>query len=231
MLPNARRKAISDAGDAHRGFEAGPLPYGRGSVTGAVLGNASWSATWVGAWAVLLLFGAVGRAAASEADAAQVTITGGADVSGRTYTWTVRHSHGAPLTAVEIPQHYASWQLPPAGWRGTIVHGRDTETGVGLVRFEAASLEAGLVRGASAEFRLGVGTQGTPRGKGTAMLHFADGLRLSVAVEVPIVEPLSDRNVPLIGLGVLFVLFIAGRHWARRRKAAGEDVPPPYVIG
>ncbi|MCH9002198.1 MAG: prolipoprotein diacylglyceryl transferase, partial [Planctomycetes bacterium] len=66
-------------------------------------------------------------------------------------------------------------------------------------------------------FGLTVSARGTPRGKGDVLIRFADGTETRVRAEVPIKETLADRYVSLIGLGLIFGVFLVVRAVKRRK--------------
>lgn len=148
-----------------------------------------------------------------------VTITGGADASGHNYEWNITHDHAAPLIYVEIPQFRAGWHAPPDGWTGDLTHPRGIGGLDGLFIAQAKSRENGISRGQVARFRLNIGAEGTPRGEGEVLLRFADGSEATVLAEVPVKESAADQNISLIGLGLIFGVFLVVRAIRERRRS------------
>lgn len=147
-----------------------------------------------------------------------VAISGGADDSGKKYSWTIKNEHDSPIIFVEIPQYKAALRFPPDGWESKLTNPRGLGGRTGFFTSQAGTAADGIAPGASATFRLTVSASGTPRGKGEVLIRFADKTETRVRTAVPIKEALADRNVSLIGLGLIFAVFLVIRV-ARRRKA------------
>ena len=77
----------------------------------------------------------------------------------------------------------------------------------------------GIFRGESAQFQLGIRPGGTPSAHRDVLVRFADGTDVRVKAECPVKEPVGDRYVPLLGLGLIFGLYLLVRAAKRRRKA------------
>lgn len=150
-----------------------------------------------------------------------VTISGGADESGYKYTWTVTNGHDSPIIFVEFPQYKASVGSPPDGWEGELTNERGVGGRTGFFRSHVDTAVDGIAPGGSAVFRLALTTRGTPRGRGDVLIRFADETETRVRAVVPIKEAPVDRNVSLIGLSLIFAVFLIVRA-AKRRKS----VPP-----
>lgn len=156
---------------------------------------------------------------AAEATASmEVTITGGADITGQTYTWVVTNGSASPVVAVRIPQYRGSWHRVPDGWSGEVEHPRGEAGLAGTFIATADNQSAGIMTGASAEFQLGIVAEGTPQGFEEVEIEFADGTVALVRAEVPIKEPVTDRNISLLGLGGIFILYLLVRAFKRREQ-------------
>lgn len=163
-----------------------------------------------------------GAGVCSSADAApRVTINGGADASGRVYTWTVANDHSSPVVFVEFPHYHAVLFFAPPGWTtdSTYLINVGVEDRPGRCRASADSPAAGIVRGGSSEFRMQVSSAGTQRGRGTVRVRFVDGGEAEIAdVELPVPVSRTDKFLPLIGLGVIVVAFGVRAAFRKRRR-------------
>jgi hypothetical protein len=155
-----------------------------------------------------------------------VTVTGGADDTGQNYTWTITHDYAFPIVHVEIPQYKSGWHRPPEGWTAEVTHPRGIAGRAGKFIADVDDPSQGIARGGSAEFQLGIVAGGTPRGRGDILVRFADGVEATVRAEVPIKEPARDRNVPLIGLGLIFGIFVLARALRKKRGSPPASAPP-----
>ncbi|MBI4719423.1 MAG: hypothetical protein HY763_16630 [Planctomycetes bacterium] len=169
--------------------------------------------------ACLLCLAAVAAPGAGVHAAAEVTVTGGADQSARNYRWIISHDHAAAISQVEIPQYRAAWAKGPPGWTADLQNARGGAGREGVCRF-AAEPGSELPRGREAVFEMGIVATGTPKGPGIISVGFADGTSVTVAAEVPIKEPVSDRTASLIGLGVIFLVFVIARKSRRRQEGS-----------
>ncbi|UCE61034.1 MAG: hypothetical protein JSU63_04640 [Phycisphaerales bacterium] len=180
---------------------------------------------------ILIVLSGVLSASAQTASRPQVGITGGVDETARNYTWIITHEHSSPLVRVVIPHYRASVFTAPEGWTGALTERLGTHGRAGTLTIVADDQKRALVRGRSLEVTLSVIAEGTPRGQREVTLAFADGVETKVVVEVPIKEPLSDRSVSLIGLGVIFAIFWIVRALKHKPSQAepstDSDSPPP----
>ena len=151
-----------------------------------------------------------------------VSITGGPDASGHNYTWIVTNHHDAAITAVAFPHYRADTFTPPAGWTFDITHVLGRGAKEGLCAGKVDSPGAAIYPGKSAEFYLRVAPKGAKRGIRQARVTFKDGREVLVQVETSVREPFLERNMTVVGLGVMFVLFLVG---ARLRRKPVTDTP------
>lgn len=147
-----------------------------------------------------------------------VTITGGADDSGYNYSWEIANEHDSPIIFVEIPQYKAAAGSPPDGWESKLTNPRGVGGRTGFFTSQVGTEADGIAPGESATFGLTVSVGGTPRGKGDVLIHFADKTETHVRAEVPIKEAPGDRNVSLIGLSLIFAVFLVVRAVKRRKS-------------
>lgn len=162
----------------------------------------------------LLLIAAAVAPSAPVLAGEHVTITGGADVTGQNYTWTVTHDHSSPIVSIEFPHYMADWFGTPEGWTQELTGFLAAKGESGVCRAES---DEGLPAGVRGVFRLRVGPRGTPRGEGDVVVLFADGTRELVRAEVPVRESFLAQHTALVGLGVIFGLLLL-IHWLRRRR-------------
>ena len=177
---------------------------------------------WVAAGFVLSWLITAAYAVAS--DTPKVSITGGADTSGQNYTWTVTNHYASPIVFVEFPHYHAGVFFPPKGWESeatAIVEiGYKEEPGVCIGRTD--SLDLAIDKGESGAFRMKIAPLPTRRGKGTVRVRFADRTEAAVAgVELPQQELIGDQYAPLIGLGVIFLVFVIVRTVRAKRRRGG----------
>jgi hypothetical protein len=158
-----------------------------------------------------------------------VTITGGADTSGRNYSWTVRNERSSPIVYLEIPYKKVLMFFAPDGWQ------TDCGRGAGAVRERraetcvaaAASVASGIPHGAAAEFRMRLSGSGARRARGTVLIRFADGNEAQVdGVELPQRETIGDKYVSLFALGAIFATWAVVRAVRRRRSPHGRQHQP-----
>lgn len=156
-----------------------------------------------------------------------VSIRGGADISGQNYAWTVTNDHDSPIIFIEFPQYRAAVEFPPEGWKSELTNPRGVGGRTGFFRSKVGTAVDGIAPGESATFRLGVSVGGTPRGKGDVLIRFADETETRVRAEVPIKEAPADRNVSLIGLSLIFAVFLVVRAVKRRKSNIRTADPAP----
>lgn len=149
-----------------------------------------------------------------------VSITGGADASGHTYSWQVHNGGALPIVEVRFPHYRAGLFFPPPGWSNdctALVHvGAKDEPGICTAR--AAAPADGITPGRSAAFSMQIAPAGAKRGPGEVTVRFADGNETRVAgVELPQQEGLGDKYVSLIALGGVFIVFVAVQAIRKRR--------------
>ncbi|MEK7732337.1 MAG: hypothetical protein AAB363_10825 [Planctomycetota bacterium] len=164
--------------------------------------------------------------ASALADSA-VSITGGADASGHTYTWQVANGGASPIVEVRFPHYRAGLFFPPPGWSNdctALVHvGAKDEPGVCTARSPAPA--DGIAPGRSAPFSMQIAADGAKRGRGEVVVRFADGSETRIAgVELPQQEGLGDKYVSLIALGAVFIIFVAVQAVRKRRRRAASAI-------
>ena len=164
-------------------------------------------------------------APAARAEEPKVIITGGADETQHEYTWRVANRSSARMVRIEFPHYAADLFIPPDGWRqgsrqemNLVRVGWDFRPG--LCWAEAEPGFEGLGPGLAAVFQMRVG--GALRSAGTVTVKFDDGTQVQVAgVELPTQPPQTSPWVALVGIGLIFALFIV-YHERRRRKASAN---------
>jgi hypothetical protein len=144
-----------------------------------------------------------------------VTIEGGCDVSGHNYEWTITHQHTAPLVYIEIPHYRADTFEVPAGWEKEFINKNSPVFDPGKC---IARSETGLPAGQSVTLNVRINPTGALQGSGYILLKFADGQTASVLAEVPVKETFLEAWGKAIGLGGMFVAFVAIQWWRGRGK-------------
>ncbi|MDO8629319.1 MAG: hypothetical protein Q7R41_02400 [Phycisphaerales bacterium] len=173
------------------------------------------------AWAAFGL-----AAATARAEMPQATIAGGPDATGQSYVWTVTNHHASAIVHLEIPHYRASLFFAPEGWRtectNLVAVGVKDLTGVCTASTDSPA--SGIAAGRSATFSMQIAGGGAKRGLGAVVVRFADGVTQTIAgVPVPTAEPPGDRNIPLLGLGTVFMILIVVRAARRRRAREAES--------
>jgi hypothetical protein len=108
----------------------------------------------------------------------------------------------------------------PEGWAGELTEPVGKTGRSGKLIADASAPSRGIAQGRSLDFGLKIGPAGTPRGEGDVVVRFADGTEILVRAEVPVREGLGNRYMSLIGLGLIFGVFLLIRVWkAKKRKA------------
>lgn len=177
-----------------------------------------------------------GTSALTTAAPPQATITGGADPAGYSYTWTVTNKHTSPIVHVEFPHYHGALFFAPEDWSVECTFlvnvGVEDRPGVCTARNVLfAEAPAGFARNNTAlgskpgsardtlDFRMQVLLRGTRRGQGQVLVRFADGSEVYVAgVELPQREAVGDKYVPLIGLGLIFLIWVIARSRSRAKR-------------
>lgn len=138
-----------------------------------------------------------------------VNIRGGADETGHHYEWTIESNHSSPIVYVEFPHYRADLFTPPKGW--ALV-----EMTPDVVSAQADSVEFAIRPGHPAMFKMRIRAAGAARSVGGVRLRYEDGSE-SIVGGVTIPQPPSDKNIGLIGLGALFVIWVTLRRLRRKR--------------
>ncbi len=158
---------------------------------------------------------------------ADVTITGGADVTGQNYTWTITNQGALPIVAIEFPHYNADTFHYPPGWTPDCTNlqqagARDLP---GVCRATVETGRKGIEPGASAEFGMRLAKVGALRRAGKVTVRFSDNSELIVGgVELPSPPTRSEQYELLVGLALVFALLLGIHAWRRRR--AGTERPP-----
>jgi len=162
-----------------------------------------------------------------EAQQGKATITGGADASGHTYSWSVTNRHTSSIVRVEIPHFRANLFFAPPEWgqdcTGLVNVGVREAPGVCDAR--ASTPQAGIAPGRSATFSMQIASAGAQRRPGSMLVHFADGTESLIEnVELPQRESGGDQFIPLIGLSLVFGLWVVIQTYRKRpRQTHNED--------
>ncbi len=164
---------------------------------------------------------------ASFAETKSVVIEGGADASAHQYEWTVTNRRASPIRDLEFPHHGASVFLGPDRWSiectNLVGIGVKNPTGVCVAKANSAIDE--ISEGRSATFRMQISGGGAKRGTGSVTVRFADGTSETVTgVVLPTAEGVGDRNVPLYGMAVIFLILVATRLKKRRNASIADRV-------
>lgn len=148
----------------------------------------------------------------------RVSITGGADLSGKTYSWVVTNEHRSPIVSVEFPHYHGSLFFAPDGW--DTVCSYLVNVGVadvsGSCKASVDVAKDGVRQGQRQTFRLRMDARGARRGRGDVRVRFADATEMVVAgVEVPQLEERAEKYMPLFGLVAMLMVVVL----VRRRRA------------
>lgn len=163
-------------------------------------------------------------------DSPKATMIGGADASGRNYSWTVTNDHSSPIVFVEFPFDKVLLFLAPQGWQTDC--GRQTgaafEHSAKTCAARTPSPASGIARGTTEDFEMRLFRSGARRGPGTVLVRFADGSEVRVGgVELPQRKGLGDRYVALFALGAAFAVWGVVRAVRRPRTTAKTPTDEP----
>ncbi len=159
----------------------------------------------------------IGAASASGSDipvapGALVDIVGGPDQTGHNYSWTVRNHHTSAIVYVSFPHFRADLFFVPDGWstEGTSnLKGTGAKSSFGVCVGRVGRSSQGIAPRGEAEFRMRVDGANARPAPGVVLVRFSDGVETKISqVLLPSAEATSDKLVPLVGLGGVFVLLI-----------------------
>ncbi len=156
----------------------------------------------------------------------QVTINGGADETHKQYAWTVTNNHTKKIVSITFPHYGANLFFAPKGWKVDCTN--LVEVGVsdptGTCTATAESDRYGISQSRSAEFSMRVPDKRAKRGIGRVTVRFDDGTEFIIRkVELPIAESSLDKNLSLIGLGVMFALYLLFTLLRRKKPAENQN--------
>jgi hypothetical protein len=155
-----------------------------------------------------------------------VTIEGGPDPTGHVYEWQVTNQSRSAIVGIEFPHFGASVFFAPQHWTVSCTNLVNVGMGetFGTCRANAPAPKDAIATGGAAAFRMQCAARQGRTGLGSVKVDLADGTQLSVpGVRLPQRESLSDRFVPLIGLGFLAIIFLIYKGAASRRRRAATD--------
>ena len=176
-----------------------------------------------------VLLCALATSAGLAAGPPKATMIGGADASGRNYSWTVTNEHSSPIVYVEFPFDKVLLFLAPQGWETDCDRHTGTafEHGAETCAARTPSPASGIAHGATEEFEMRLYRSGARRGPGTVLIRFADGSEVRVGgVELPRRKGLGDRYVALFALGAAFAVWGVVRAVRRLRTSATPTDEP-----
>ena len=145
------------------------------------------------------------------ASTSPVSVEGGPDGLGHTYHWTISNNHASPIVRVEIPHYRASLFFAPKGWTSTCTNlvAVGAIDAPGLCIASATAIVDGIAPGRSVQFGMQLGSASVKRGTGDVVIGYADSSKLTISgILVPVPETLSDKYIPLIGLGTILAVFV-----------------------
>lgn len=147
----------------------------------------------------------------------QVTLTGGSDLSGHNYAWTITHQHSAPLVFVEIPHYRGDLFFAPDGWSTEIINQNSLDYKPGKCIAKTMEQSGGLPRDQSAEFRLRINPAGALQKPGTILLRFADGAEVALPTEVPGRQSSTEHYALPVSLAAIFVAYLVFGYFKKRK--------------
>ena len=156
-----------------------------------------------------------------------VTINGGVDETHKHYAWTVTNNYTKKIVSITFPHFGANLFFAPDGWKvdctNLVAVGVSNPTGT--CKATAESDRYSLSQSKSAEFSMQAGYQRAKRGTGSVTVNFEDGTQFIVRkVELPVAESTIDKNLPLIGLGTMFALYLLFTLLRRKKPANTPDI-------
>lgn len=179
----------------------------------------------------MILFVTVIVPSSTFAQPPKVTITGGADQAGTRYKWTVTNHYSSPIVYIEFPHYRANLFFVPDGWftdesTNLVTAGEAIKPGICVAR--SPSEESGITYQQEGIFRIQLSDGKVKRQQGQVALQFADGKAVFIhGVELPHRESLGDRYISLIGLFLIFILFLTVQliKYYSSRKQTKEGLP------
>lgn len=143
------------------------------------------------------------------------------------FRWTVTNESGANIVMFRAPRFLAETAIPPRGWTAEILKGTSERNGE--VVFRADTPADGVFPSSHLDFevqdtrRVRVGRTKRPL---TVTVGRANGTEQKVVdVLCPTEESAFVRNLPMIGLGSMFVIFLAVQAARKRRRARSQAAP------
>ncbi len=162
-------------------------------------------------------------AADAPAWSAEVEITGGKPQGNiHQFVWTVVNNGTRTITRFRVPHYGGNEGFGAPGWTLTNMTGSVRRGGAkpGHIEWHAATPAAAILPGGSLAFNISITQAGIYESSQTVTVGFADGATLEITgVMCPAREPFLRRNLPAVGLGVLFAIFIVCKTFADRRRA------------
>lgn len=155
-----------------------------------------------------------------------VTVTGGSDISGHIYTWSIVHDHDSPLIYFEIPHYRADVFDPIDGWEPEFINKNSMGNKPGKCIGRSG---VGLAAGVPLTVNIRINPTGAMTGRGHMIFKFADGQTVRVAAEVPVKETALHEKGSLIAMSVFFAIFLLYQWRQNRRKRKRVATPPPGV--
>ncbi|NOX57878.1 MAG: hypothetical protein GXP29_03355 [Planctomycetes bacterium] len=144
------------------------------------------------------------------------------------YIWTVTNHSDKRITMLRVDHYFGKTVTPPKGWVRTEMTGNRAEGQrlvPGIIEFQAETPRKGIGRNQEREFRVNVDVEW--RGlcsRRTVTVGFDDGTTMDIPdVLCPSKESWLKQNVSLVGLGVMFALFVLGRMLFRKKNPATES--------
>jgi hypothetical protein len=168
----------------------------------------------------ILAIGLIAGADASRAgDAETAIVVEGERLASnpRHFRWTVTNHGDTPILAFQAPRYLGEEFLAPPNWQGEILVGKGS--GKDDVRFTAGNPYHAILPGASKSFEIhDRRLRGTKR-RLAVQVELAGGNVVTIAdVWCPAPENVFEKNLPLIGLGGMFAVFLLVQVWRKRRK-------------
>jgi hypothetical protein len=176
----------------------------------------------------LMNLGAVAAVRASD-PRSEIEIVGDTLVdSPNHFRWTITNHNRGAIVSFRAPRYLAEDAIPPPGWTGEII--KNATTGDNEVLFETKRPAAGIYPGQSLSFEVHdrrIARTGRTKAPRPVVVGLADGSVLTISdVWCPAEESAFGKNLPLIGLGAMFAVFLLVQAARKRRRQARTSSSP-----
>ncbi len=143
------------------------------------------------------------------------------------FTWRITNNGSKPITSFQVTHSGGRKVTPPPGWIAKHLNQAVEENQLfrpGTIRYETDLTTNAIHKGQTKVFTLWDPNRGGKVLKKTVVIGFNDGSELTVTgVDCPSTEPFLGQNLPLIGLGTIFLVFLICRSVKGGKKSTTDS--------